>query len=57
MNANEIKVGTRVTYSGFPGAIREICEWSRHGDEVMVVIQLQSGQACVTCRELLPVAA
>ena len=55
MDANQVKVGQRVTYSGFPSTIREICEWSRNENEVMVVIQLDRGQACVTCRDLIAI--
>lgn len=53
MNANQVKVGQRISYSGFNGAIREVCEWSRTQNEVMVVIQLDRGQACVTCLDLV----
>lgn len=56
MNAQEIKVGTKVTYSGFAGTVREICEWSRQPTEVMVVVRLKSGDVCVTCLDCIPVA-
>lgn len=63
MNANEVKKGQKVTTSGFPGVIVEVCEWSRgvssSGKEgVMVEVRLgNSGVVCVSCHsvELAPV--
>lgn len=55
MNANEVKVGMNVTTSGFAGTIVKVCEWSRHGDEVMVEVRLDRGTCCVSCREVVAV--
>lgn len=57
MNASQVKVGQKVTTSGFPGTITRICEWSlsREADEVMVEVRLASGLVCVTCRDVVPV--
>lgn len=54
MNANTVKVGQRVTYSGFPGTIVAICEWSRSANEVLIEVRLPGGVACVTCLECIP---
>lgn len=53
MKANQIKVGQKVTTSGFTGAVIKVCEWSRNGDEVMVEIRLASGVTCVSCKDVV----
>lgn len=52
MKASEVKVGMRVTTSGFSGAITAVCEWSRSDSEVLVEVRLPSGAKCVSCHEL-----
>lgn len=54
MNANEIKVGQKVTTSGFPGTVMRICEWSRTATGVMVEVRVPGGLTCVSCRDCLP---
>lgn len=55
MNPADVKVGMRGTYSGYPATITEVCEWSRTANDVMVVIRLERGTACVTCFDVLPI--
>lgn len=54
MSANEVRIGQKVTTSGFAGTITRICEWSRNQDEVMVEVRLARGTTCVSCREVVP---
>lgn len=54
MKANEIKVGMKVTTSGFAGTVTEVCEWSRTEHGVMVVVRLANGTTCVDCCSVLP---
>lgn len=54
MNANQVEVGMRVTMAGFLGTVVRICEWSRHGDCVMVEVRLPGGIGCYSCTDLIP---
>lgn len=54
MNANQVKVGQKVTTSGYVGTITGVCEWSRTDNEVMVEVRLASGLVCVSCTEVIP---
>lgn len=43
MNANEIKVGTKVMKDGYEGTVIRVCEW----DTDLVEVRLASGVVCV----------
>ena len=53
MNSTDVKLGQKVTTSGFAGTITKICEWSRTDREVMVEVRLASGTVCVSCKDVV----
>lgn len=55
MNASQMKVGLKVTYSGFPGTVVALCEWSltKSADEMLVEVRMPRGYICVTCKDLV----
>jgi hypothetical protein len=52
MNATDVRVGQKVTTSGYAGTVTAICEWSRSETDVMVEVRLARGTCCVSCRDL-----
>jgi len=48
----ERKVGQRVSYSGYPGTITHVCEWTTG----MVEVRLARGTTCVDFAELIPLS-
>lgn len=54
-----VRVGQKVTTSGYAGTITRLCDWSeaiadgRHG--MMVEIRLASGTTCVSYHNAIPV--
>lgn len=49
---NGLEVGDRVTYSGYPGVVTELCEWS----DDLIEVQLESGGLCTDSGEVVLVS-
>ncbi len=47
---NGLKVGQRVTTSGYQGTVTRLCEWS----DWLVEVRLERGTCCIDAKDCIP---